>query len=368
MRGSYVEVLLHNIRHNIRLTRGLIGPDVKMLLVVKADAYGHGMVRVSQLAQSEGVDWLGVGTAEEGQTLRAAGINLPILIFSPLSYSGMLAAARAKLTVPIVGMDSLRLAEQAARESGKPIHCHLKIDTGMNRVGMRSAEEIGAVLRALKASDHVLLGGAFTHFSDADNPDPAYTQMQMDRFIRFTEPLPKGIIRHAAATAGLLSYPESRLDMVRLGIGAYGYPPVATDLPFKPCLRILARVAFIKEIAAGDCVGYGRGFIADQPMRIATVAIGYGDGYPRALSGKGRVLIRGKSCPILSRVCMDQVMVDVSQVPGISVGDQAVLLGQDGDQRIDAEELARLCGTISYEILLSPRPRLPRYFRDDKEE
>ena len=314
-RGSYVEVSLHNIRHNIRLVRGLIGPNVKMLLVVKADAYGLGMVRVSRTAAEEGVDWLGVGTAEEGQALRQAGIGLPILIFSPLSAAGMLAAARAGLTVPIVGMDSLCLAGQAAAESGRQIGCHLKLDTGMNRVGMRRAEEVRAVLSALEADHRLKLGGAFTHFSDADNPDPAYTRMQIRRFLTLCEPLPAGIIRHAAATAGLLNYPEARLDMVRLGIGAYGYPPVPTALPFRPCLRISARVAFVKEIGAGDCVGYGRGFRAEGPVRVATVAIGYGDGYPRALSGKGRVLIRGQSCPILGRICMDQVMVDVSRVP-----------------------------------------------------
>lgn len=368
LRKTRSEVSLAAIRGNIRLTKELIGRDVKLLLVVKADAYGHGAVEVSRLAEREGVDWLGVGIAEEGIALRQAGIRLPILVFSPLNQAGLEAAALYDLTVPLAGFRALAMAQKAAAQAGKPVHAHLKLDTGMNRVGIRDEEELNQLLEAAKDSPLVRIDGAFTHFADADNPDKAFTASQAERFTALCGLLPEGLLLHAAATSALIAHPDTRLNMVRLGIGAYGYPPVPTDLPFRPALRLIAEVSFVKTIEAGDRVGYGCSYRAERRMCLATLAVGYGDGYPRLLSNRGRVILRGQSCPIVGRICMDQVMVDVSALPDLEPGEEALLLGEREGQCIPATELAGLCGTISYEITLGFSARVPRYYLDAKEE
>ena len=367
LRRTRSEVSLAALRHNLRCFPALLGADTRLLLVVKADAYGHGMIPVAKVAVEEGVHWLGVGMAEEGIALRKAGIQLPILIFSAQNERAMVAAALHGLAVPVYSADSLRMAQRAAALANKPLEAHVKIDSGMNRLGLRTKEEMTALLNAQAEAPLVRLTGVFTHFADADNPDPAYTRQQFERFQALTALLPAGLIRHAAATGGMLAHPETRLDMVRLGIGAYGYPPVQTALPLKPVLRLIAEVGYVKTIQAGDCVSYGCTYKAPHPMRVATLAIGYGDGYHRALSGKAYVILHGQRCPIIGRICMDQMMVDVSAAPQTKAGDEALLLGQRGEDLISAEEIAGLAGTISYEMLLSLKPRVPRYYVDEEE-
>ena len=230
----------------------------------------------------------------------------------------------------------------------------------MGRIGARNAAEVQDVLSALEDEPLVHLTGAFTHFADADGADAAFTQEQFQRFEALTALLPRGIVRHAANSAAIHRYAATHLDMVRMGISMYGYAPVPESLPLLPVMRWYTEVTYVKELSAGDTVSYGRTFRADKPMRVATVAVGYGDGYHRAISGRGAVLIGGKRAPILGRVCMDQLMADVTHIPGVKAGDQVVLLGEQGGERITAEELASWAGTISYEVLLAPTSRVPR--------
>lgn len=368
LRRTRSEVSLPALAHNLRCFRQAVGQSTKLMLVVKADAYGHGMLEASRVAQQEGLDWLGVGIAEEGVALWNAGIRLPILVFGAQNRQAMAAAARHGLAVPLCSPDQVPVAQSAAEAAGRVLEVHVKVDSGMGRLGVRTQEELSSLLDALKDAPMLRLGGVFTHFADADNPDPAYTLMQCERFGALAAQLPESLLRHAAATSGMLAFPEARLDMVRLGIGAYGYPPVPTDLPLKPVLRLLAEVSFVKNIRAGDCISYGCSFRAEGPMRVATLAIGYGDGYHRALSNKGYAILHGKRCPILGRVCMDQMMVDVSKAPETVPGDEALLLGRRGPDYISADELGELAGSISYEMLLSLKPRVPRSFINENEE
>lgn len=334
------------------------------MAVVKADAYGHGMVEVARAAQQEKVDWLGVAIAEEGVSLREQGIALPILVFGALNQRGMDAAAQHRLTVTLTSSASVQMAQIAAERTGTSIDAHLKLDTGMNRIGAKTEQEVLDVLEALGNAPEVQLSGAFTHLANADDADQRYTDHQLHRFRELTALLPEGLLLHAAATAAANLRADSHFGMVRLGIGLYGYPPPASKVQLLPSMRFEAEVTFIKDLAAGECVSYGCTFTAPVCMRVATLAVGYGDGYRRALSGKGQVLLHGHRCPILGRVCMDQCMVDVTDVPTVSPGDRAVLIGADGGDEITAAELADLLETIPYEVLLSPTERVPRTYSE----
>lgn len=335
------------------------------MVVAKADGYGHGLEAVGQTAQREGADFLGVALAEEGIALRQAGVKLPVLCFGVLNRAGFEAAVEWGLTVTVPDERSACIAAQAAYQACKPLDIHLKLETGMNRVGMSSPEELRNTLNIIENSPRLRLKGAYTHFADADSPGNAYTHDQAQRFHALCNLLPKGLIIHAAASGGALFYPEYHFDMVRMGIALYGYPPQNSPVSFLPCMELTAEVTFVKEIAAGECVGYGCTYTARQPMRVATLGIGYGDGYPRLLSNSGRVLIRGVSCPIIGRVCMDQCMVDVSGVEDVMPGEEAVMIGRRGELSIGADELAEKCHTIPYEILLLPGRRVPHLYSDD---
>lgn len=359
-RKTVCEISLGAIARNIRKMRSSLPRDVKLMLVVKADAYGHGIVSVSRLAHEESVDCLGVAIAEEGVTIREAGITTPVLIFGALNQDGMDAAARFDLIVTLPNCDGVDMAALAAQRAGKPIHGHLKLDTGMNRIGIREESELLLALERLEREPRVHLMGAFTHFADANNSDSRFTDHQIKRFRAFSKLLPSGLTLHAAATGGILFNPEAGFNMVRIGIGIYGYAPQNSHLGFEPCLTLSAEVAFVKTIGAGESVGYGCTYTAQQAMKIATLAIGYGDGYPRLMSNRGRVLIHGVSCPIVGLVCMDQLMVDVSAVDSVKQGDSAVLIGKQGDEFIGADEVAQICQTIPYEVLLSFSGRVPK--------
>ena len=244
---------------------------------------------------------------------------------------------------------------------------HIKLDTGMNRIGLRTVEEAQAVAAALKECSHVKVVGIYTHLAAADEPDAegslnAFSLKQLQRFRELRACFDPSIPAHAANSALTLLEPSNDFDMVRAGIVLYGYPPVPTQLPFRTVMSWRTEVVHVKTIQAGESVGYGCAFTASQEMRVATVAVGYGDGYHRACSHGGMMLIRGKRAPILGRVCMDQTMVDVTDIPEAAVGDEVVLLGRQGDEEIDAEEIARWADTISYEVLLSIAPRVPRLY------
>lgn len=358
-RKTQVTVDLGALGYNVRALRGYFPQPVRLMAVVKANAYGHGLLPAAQTAVRQGADWLGVAMAEEGIALRQAGVECPILILGASNQAGYRAACEYRLTATIASVHHLQLAQAGAQAAGRALDVHLALDTGMGRIGIRNQEELRAILQAWNSCPQVALRGAFTHFADADNPDAAYSDLQLRAFHQLIPLLPEGLILHAAASSAALGRNDAWFDMVRIGIAMYGYPPVPTPLDLRPCLSLSAEIVHVKTIGAGDCVSYGCTFVAQGTMRVATLAVGYGDGYPRLLSSRGQVLIGGKVCPVLGRVCMDQMMVDVSGVPQAQVGGEAVLIGCQHGAVQDAQQVAQALGTIPYEILMAPKPRVP---------
>lgn len=359
-RRNYRVIDLEILRENVRLIRQSVDADVQLMAVVKADAYGHGIVQTAKATLDAGADALAVALVEEGEALRLAGVSAPILVLGATSPEEAIGGVQLGLTLTVCDEAMVRSVEKACVQESKECSVHLKIDSGMSRIGARTESEVQQVLQTLQVCPHVRLTGAFTHFADADGQTEEFTRQQFERFQQLTAALPSDIVRHAANSASIHRYPEMHLNMVRMGISMYGYPPVASELPLKPCMSWKTEVTYVKKIEAGDTVSYGRTFCAGHPMRVATIAVGYGDGYHRAISGKGCVLIGGKRAPILGRVCMDQMMADVTDIPNVQAGDEVVLLGRQGAESVEAEELASWADTISYEVLLAPTARVPR--------
>lgn len=352
------------IEENMRLIRSAVPAGVRTLAVVKADGYGHGAAETARAAIRGGADFLAVAAEDEGVRLRQAGLEAPILVLGAVTGGYAELAVEYGLIQTVCSPEMVRLCEEAARKENKQTEVHLKVDTGMGRIGVRNEAERDAVLRALGECPHVKLTGVFTHFADADGDEEgmAYTREQFTRFQNLIAPLGNGILRHCANSAAIHRMPEYGLDMVRAGISLYGYPPVDCDLPLRPCMRWTAKVSYVKDVPAGCSVSYGRTYETREPRRIATVTCGYADGYHRAAGGKAQVLIRGRRFPVVGRICMDQMMADVTGDGEIAPGDEVVLMGREGDEVISAEDLARWSGTISYEILTDAGSRVERIF------
>ena len=355
---------LSAIENNMKAIRASVPSRAKVLAVVKADGYGHGAVETARAAIKGGAEMLAVAAVSEGIQLREAGIQIPILVLGAVSSFDVQAGAEYDLIQTVCTPEMVHLCEKAGEALQKQTEVHLKTDTGMGRIGVRNAEERDLVLDAVKACPHVKLTGVFTHFSDADGNDEGieYTKEQFQRFLKLTDPLPETVLRHCCNSAAIHRFPEMALDMVRAGISLYGYPPVPTSTVLKPCMTWTASVSYIKELPAGSFVSYGRTYRNDRPIRAATVTCGYADGYFRSCGKQGYVLIRGKRAKIIGRICMDQLMADVSEIDGVSAGDEVVLMGQSGNESIDAEEIASWTGTISYEILCSLAGRVDRQY------
>ena len=366
-RGTNIRVDLGAIAANTAVLRRATLPAPHMLAVVKANAYGHGLAQVAKTALLHGADWLGVAIPEEGERLREAGVEAPILVLGAVTERGAEASVRNRLTQAVFDPARVRMLEEAAARLNMTADMHLKCDTGMGRIGVRTEHELQAVLDALKAAPHVRLTGAFTHFADADGDSDAYSLRQIDAFNRLTALLPKGLLIHAAASAASLRYPQARYSMTRQGISLYGCAPVPEAPELKPALSWHTEIVYVKDLPAGACVSYGCTYKAEKDMRVATLPVGYGDGYHRALSGKAFVLIGGKRCPVIGRVCMDQIMADVTDVPEekLYLGAPAVLLGRQENEEITADELASWAGTISYEMLLAATARVPILYDGD---
>lgn len=360
-RGTYIQVDLGAIAANAAALKKSIAPVPHMMAVVKANAYGHGLVPVARTALANGADWLGVAIPEEGETLRGAGVKAPILVLGAVNERGAEASVCFHLTQTVFDAERVRLLEEAAVRQNKTVEVHLKCDTGMGRIGVRNEKELRNVLEALAHAPHVLLTGAFTHFADADGEEERYSLAQLQAFEAMRAMLPSGILCHAAASAAGARYPAARLQMVREGISLYGCPPVPETPKVVPALSWHTEIAYVKTLPAGACVSYGCTYQTNRETRVATLPVGYGDGYHRALSGKAQVLIGGRRCPVIGRVCMDQIMVDVTELPPeqARLGAPAVLLGRQGEEEITAEELAAWAGTISYEMLLAATARVP---------
>lgn len=351
---------LDAIRDNFLRIRATVPERTGTIAVVKADAYGHGAVETARTVLDCGADMLAVACVEEGAELRRAGITAPILVLGAVTEADVRSGVRNALIQTVCSPEMVLLCRDAARDEGMDCEVHLKIDSGMGRIGVRTPEEVGTILKTLEDCTEVHLTGAFTHFADADGETDEYTQAQYARFIDLTKDLPAGVKRHCANSAAIHRYPGTYLDMVRIGISLYGYPPVETDLQLRSAMEWHATVSYVKTLEAGDKVSYGLTWTAEKTTRVATVTCGYGDGYHRAGSGKTWVLIRGHRAPVIGRVCMDQMMADVTEIPDVCAGDDVILMGQSGNESITAEDIAAAAGTISYEILLAATGRVER--------
>jgi alanine racemase len=385
IRPVWAEVDLDCLAHNMREARRAARPGASVCAAVKADAYGHGAARVADTLLQNGADRLAVALLDEGIALREAGVQAPILVLGLPETARADEIARYRLDQTVASHDAAKPLSDAGVRGGAPISVHIKADTGMGRIGMpcgAAALDEAAVreVLAIRQLPGVAVEGIFTHFAVADEPDPesaAYVRVQLGKFLALCGALAaRGLripIRHCANSAALLHYPETHLDMVRPGILLYGMAAAPGDFPPRPdlpnlslrqALSLKARVAQVKEIPRGASVGYGRRFVAARPSAIATLPLGYGDGYNRLLScGVGEVLIGGRRAPIAGRICMDQCMVDVTGIGGVRAGDEAVLIGRQGDDFIALAELAQKLHTINYEVLCAINRRVPRVYK-----
>ncbi len=355
---------------NLGAVRSVLRPGVALLAVVKADAYGHGSIQVSRALMAAGADALGVAFVEEGVLLRrAGGLRAPILVMGPAPAHAAEAILEHDLT-PVVS-DDLPLAERLsglAVRAGRTVDVHLKVDTGMARLGVPPGDA-SAWAAKLARLPGLRLAGLMSHFADAEAEEPDLAREQLARFREADRALRAAGLdpgrRHLANSAGLLALPEAQLDLVRPGILLYGYAPsprLASRLPLRPALTLRTRIAALRGVARGQGVSYGHTFVAARDLRVATLPVGYADGVRRCLSNRGEVLVHGRRAPILGRVCMDMTLVDVSAVPEAALGDEAVLIGRQGDEAITAEDVAAAAGTISYEVLTGIGPRIPRVY------
>ena len=354
-------------RNVARLGREL-APGCEICAVVKAEGYGHGAVASARSARAGGAGWLAVATAKEAGTLRAAGVEGRLLVMGSLLGADLAAALAADADV--VAWREAFVDAVAARGGGR---VHVKLDTGMGRLGTRDPEEATRVADAAAGAPGVELVGAMTHFATADERGDAYFGEQLEAFRTWAMPLRErhpGVILHAANSAAILRDPGAHLDMVRPGVGIYGLDPFGEDpaaRDLEPALELRAAVAALKAIAPGQSVGYGWRFVASEPTTIATLPVGYGDGWSRALTNAADVLLDGERRPLVGTVSMDYVTVDAGPVPRVDVGDEAILLGGRGGERILAEEVARRLGTINYEITTALLARIPRFHHRDGE-
>ena len=359
-------IRIDRLRENMRKIRASVPESAKVMAVVKADGYGHGAAETARAALEGGAEYLAVASVAEGTALRKSGISAPILVLGAICPWDVFEGVDSSLIQTVCSPEMVRLCEEAGAAAGKTAEVHLKIDTGMGRIGVRNREELEAGAGEIDRSPHVTLTGAFTHFSDADGDGNgmAYTEKQFAKFRELSGLLPENILRHCSNSAAIHRRKDFAMDMVRAGISLYGYPPVTeNNIGLEPCMRWTAEISYIKDLPAGSFVSYGRTYQSRDTIRVATVTCGYGDGYFRAAGPKGYVLIGGKKCKILGRVCMDQMMADITGIQGAQPGDEAVLIGRDGDETITAEDLADWAGTISYEILLSAGSRVERIYR-----
>ena len=364
---------LGNIRRNLDGIRARVAadrPDRRVLVAVKANGYGHGAVEVARMVERTGcADWLGVATVPEGLELRDAGVRLPILKLSgALAPDEMRAAVAADLTLAVTDAANIDAVADAARAVGRTALVHLKIDTGMRRIGAEPTDA-PALCRRVDAAGSLSLQGLFSHLPISDtDAGRAFTQAQIGRFRAAAEASEAArgpiALKHLANSGGVLMHPDSWFDLVRPGIMAYGYLPDPTSdatVPLAPVLTWTTAVTFVKPVAAGETVGYGRTWIAPRDTWIATLCVGYGDGFSRLQSSNGRVLIGGRAHPIVGRVCMDQTMVDLGPgTPSVRVGDEAVLIGRSCTDEITCQEVADRMGTITYEVTCLINPRVAR--------
>lgn len=368
----WAEVDLSALRGNLAWIRHRVGPETKIITVVKADAYGHGLKQIAALLMQSGTDIFGVANLNEAQTIRSVGKGWPILMLGACLPDEVDAAVRDEVMPTISSLVEARAFEDAATRRRKRISVHIKVDTGMGRLGVSAANAL-TLIEQVGALPHIDVHGLYTHYASAED-DAGFSATQRDQFqslvteLRARQLLPALV--HANNSAALLHEPRTGCNVARPGLLVYGIAPPGLRQPgaslhkhLRPALALKCRVSFAKEIAKGTSLSYGRTFVAPKRLRVATLTAGYGDGFPRAASNRGEVLVGGKRCRVLGRVTMDQTLVDVSAVASVAPGDEAVMIGTQGDDEMTATELALTCGTVPWEVLTNITYRVPRIYR-----
>lgn len=365
---------LDAVAYNMEQMKLRLGGNTHLIAVVKTDGYGHGAVPIAKMFESTDYVWgYAVACLDEAVVLRNAGIQKPILVLGcvfPEQYEAMV---RYEIRAAVYTKEMAVGMANAAEQIGKTAYFHIKIDTGMGRIGFPVTEESAETILEISELKHGVIEGMFTHFAKADEADKSYTRMQHERFVWM-----RGVLEEKNVSipyidcdnsAGIIDFPDLKHDLARAGISLYGmYPSEEVDhqvIDLKPALELVSHVTFVKKVEAGTSISYGGTFVAEKPMKVATIPVGYGDGYPRSLSNCGEVLIRGKRARILGRVCMDQFMVDVTEIPDVQFMDRVVLVGRDGTEHISVEELSEKSGRFPYEFVCCLGKRIPRvYIRD----
>ena len=368
MTCAKVQIDLKALEENYRTIRGKVPRGVKMLCVVKADGYGHGVIRVAHRLEAIGADYFGVATIEEGIELRNDAIRKPILVMGGLMpWDDTNTLWDYELTPVLADFVGLSRLARDAKKRKATIKAHVKVDTGMGRLGF-GLDEMGAVVGALQDAKYIEVEGVMSHFASSEQRD-AYGMSQIERFGNVVEYLnDRGVmpaLLHMANSGAVCQYPEAYFGMVRLGIMLYGsYPDssLAAKIRVKPVMKLASRIAYVKTFPPGSALSYGRTFVTQRDTKVACVALGYADGFPRALSNKGSTLIQGRRCPIIGRVCMDWLLADVSELPDVEAGEEVILMGEAGSECITADEIAGHTGTIPYEILCGISKRIVRVY------
>ncbi len=369
---AWAEIDLSALSHNVREICRAAAPGAEVMAVVKANAYGHGAVQVAGTALASGATRLAVARSAEGADLRRAGIRAPILVLGYTPAGRIREIVDNHLEQAVYGREYALLVNDQAAGMGVKIPVHIKVDTGMGRIGVVAGN--GSAVREIveiASQPHLEAVGIFTHFAAADSADKSYTERQWEMFVKLLADLRReGLdfpLKHCANSAALLDFPESRLNLVRAGIMLYGLYPSAevnrNRIALKPVMSFKTTVIQVKEVPRGFPVSYGCTYVTQRPTVIATLPVGYADGYSRLLSSRGEVLVRERRAPVVGRVCMDQCMIDAGDIPGIAPGDEVVLFGRQGDQVLPVEELARWIGTINYEVVCMVGARVPRIFK-----
>lgn len=366
-RPTWAEIDLNALRRNLEAVRGAVACGVGVMAVVKADAYGHGLLQVSRVLCERGVEYLGVATVDEALSLRENGISCPVLVLGSVLAEEAVAAMEADITLTLSDRALLRTITELAAEKGKVQKVHIEIDTGMGRLGVWHEEALD-LIKEVARSPYIAPEGLYTHFSSAGR-DKTLTEQQIIAFKGLTEELARcGIgfkYRHASNSIAVVDWPEAHFNMVRPGVMLYGVYPkrdFRRQIGLDPVMSLKTRVVFIKSVPAGRAISYGRTYITQKPTKIATLPIGYADGYGRILSNRANVLIKGRKARVVGMVTMDQTMLDVGHVSGVDLGEEVVLMGRQGRRLIPVEEVSKQAGTIPYEILAGITKRVPRHY------
>ena len=372
----YARVDLDAIASNMERMKQNLSANTKIMAVLKADAYGHGAVQIAQMLETVDYIWgYAVATLDEAVVLKSEGMKKPVLVLGcvfPDQYMEML---KYDIRMNVYTEEMAEAISQMATREGLTAYMHIKLDTGMARLGFDISEKSVEAIHRISEMQNVCMEGIFTHFAKADEADKTFTKKQIEDFLWMTGNLKeKGVAfqyEHCANSAAIIDVPEGHFDLVRAGISTFGlYPSEEVNrdnVRLKPAMALKSHVAFVKQIEVGTPISYGGTFVSEKSMTIATIPVGYADGYPRNLSNVGYVLIRGKQAPIVGRVCMDQFMVDVTDIEGVSFGDNVTLIGKDGNEAISVETLSELSGRFNYEFICDLGKRIPRvYVRDGK--